>query len=155
MRKWLHRGFVALLFVVAIAGTTLACMRLDVELLERERQTDHGFFGFYVGIVDRGLCLIRVVRPPSLMAGSRQITFDHAGLKIYRAAWGPSFSTTVFIPFWMIAVIAAPYPCIVLYRTCRRRRGKPDCACTHCSYDLTLNESGVCPECGETVEVAA
>ena len=155
MFKWLHRGVVALLLAIAAAGTTLACIRFDVELLERERQSTNGAFGFHMGTVERGLSLMWTVRPPSLMAGSRQFSFEFAGFKMYRAAWGPSFGTSVFIPFWMIAVVAAPYPCFFLCRTYRRRRRRPANACPNCLYDLTRNESGVCPECGEAVEVAA
>ena len=34
-----------------------------------------------------------------------------------------------------------------LIRAQRRRQG----ACLHCGYDLRLNQSGTCPECGATV----
>jgi anaerobic ribonucleoside-triphosphate reductase len=54
--------------------------------------------------------------------------------------------------FWactiaMFSVPAATVAAIVAYR----RPMPPDC-CRKCGYDLTENESGTCPECGEVVQ---
>ncbi|MCB9856059.1 MAG: hypothetical protein H6818_10275 [Phycisphaerales bacterium] len=57
------------------------------------------------------------------------------------------------IPLWTILLIAIP-PWFVLYRRARelRRRRREGC-CMSCGYDLSSNESGVCPECGAAAEV--
>jgi len=54
---------------------------------------------------------------------------------------------TVFVPFWIPLVIAA-IPTTWMWL----RRGSKEGHCTHCGYDLTGNESGVCPECGRSVK---
>lgn len=49
------------------------------------------------------------------------------------------------IPFWSITAVAAAG-----WLLARRRRPTPDAGCCRqCGYDLTGNESGKCPECGE------
>ena len=60
----------------------------------------------------------------------------------------------VFCPPWFIVGLLAAYPALTLARASlrrwrgrRRRRG----LCAKCSYDLTGNASGVCPECGTPV----
>ena len=74
-----------------------------------------------------------------------------------RIQWWPSsnqFSprtiarTTIYqIPFWMpLALIGIPT--ILAWR---RDRRIPPGHCRKCRYDLTGNESGVCPECGKAV----
>ena len=53
----------------------------------------------------------------------------------------------VFIPFWM-PLIAIVVPTAILWHRDRRpRKGH----CPHCGYNLTGNESGVCPECSTPV----
>ena len=46
------------------------------------------------------------------------------------------------------------YPWVVVWRGPIRRwfRRKPEGRCQQCGYDLTGNESGVCPECGTEIE---
>lgn len=60
------------------------------------------------------------------------------------------------IPYWSIAVFTALYPLVFGYRFLRQRRKAQVIlnACQTCRYNLTGNESGVCPECGELVEAA-
>ncbi len=50
-----------------------------------------------------------------------------------------------------IALLLA-YPVIVLIGIRIRRRRHRPFQCVHCSYDLTGNTSGVCPECGNALE---
>ncbi|MDB5318451.1 MAG: hypothetical protein JWN40_82 [Phycisphaerales bacterium] len=57
----------------------------------------------------------------------------------------------VTIPLWLVAAIALPLPLLwaeVWRRQSGRKRGFLLGLCTHCSYDLRGNVSGVCPECG-------
>jgi len=59
-----------------------------------------------------------------------------------------------FIPI-LLALLFSSYPTVLfirgpLRRHRRRRRGE----CIGCGYDLTGNESGVCPECGQQIGFA-
>ena len=50
-------------------------------------------------------------------------------------------------PHWFPILILAVLPAIWLYKWNKRRKLGPN-ACPGCGYDLTGNETGVCPECG-------
>ena len=57
---------------------------------------------------------------------------------------------TARVPLWLPTILLAACPTLAFIggpfrRHRRRRRGE----CIGCGYDLTGNESGVCPECGE------
>ena len=54
------------------------------------------------------------------------------------------------VPAWFLIIVLASYPALACVRTvCRRRQYQTKHGlCVRCSYDLTGNESGVCPECG-------
>lgn len=64
-----------------------------------------------------------------------------------------AFRTKRFIiPFWCVLLVTVP-PWFFLHRRARRiRRRESEGLCLACGYDLTGNESGVCSECGMTVE---
>lgn len=51
------------------------------------------------------------------------------------------------VPLWLPAGVAAS----VAYTASRRLRRHRPGHCTNCSYDLTGNRSGACPECGTTI----
>lgn len=56
----------------------------------------------------------------------------------------------VMIPQWSVLCLALVLPVTRAGRWwCRRGRGGPG-RCQACGYDLTGNESGVCPECGRS-----
>ncbi|UCE62367.1 MAG: hypothetical protein JSU63_11760 [Phycisphaerales bacterium] len=58
-------------------------------------------------------------------------------------------STALTAPLWAVVVLFGIYPAIVFIRGPRtRRQRKTKNLCADCGYDLTGNESGVCPECG-------
>ena len=58
--------------------------------------------------------------------------------------------STLACPLWMPAVAFTVYPTIALIRgPVRRSRRRRKGLCPDCAYDLTGNESGVCPECGQ------
>ena len=58
------------------------------------------------------------------------------------------------VPQWPIAIAAAFLPTIYILRAGRRHfASHPQCA--DCSYNLTGNTSGVCPECGTPVQPKA
>jgi len=58
-------------------------------------------------------------------------------------------------PAWFLVVILASYPTVVFLRAFARRcrHRKTHGLCLRCDYNLTGNESGVCPECGTPIEV--
>lgn len=60
----------------------------------------------------------------------------------------------VFVPAWYPFLAAAVVPVVWLVGRLRRRRRSGPGRCRRCSYDLTGNTSGVCPECGTPVELA-
>jgi len=57
-------------------------------------------------------------------------------------------------PIWFLtAVVAGSWVGLRFMSRWRKRRGRRKCGlCVSCGYDLTGNESGVCPECGESVQ---
>jgi hypothetical protein len=55
------------------------------------------------------------------------------------------------LPLW-IPLIVLGFVTVVLFR--RDRRIPPD-HCQQCSYDLTGNEGGICPECGTAISEGA
>ena len=57
----------------------------------------------------------------------------------------------VEIPHWFLTLIFAILPAVWLFKWNKRRKLSPN-GCAGCGYDLTGNESGVCPECGKCVK---
>ena len=56
-------------------------------------------------------------------------------------------------PLWVLAPVFATYPTFAFIRgPLRRYRRRKRGLCVKCGYDLTGNESGVCSECGKTIE---
>jgi hypothetical protein len=53
------------------------------------------------------------------------------------------------VPFWLLFLLTGATALLVW----RRRRRHPPGHCAMCGYNLTGNVSGVCPECGEPVEL--
>ncbi len=60
-----------------------------------------------------------------------------------RGGW----NLNMVLPHWFLVLIFAVLPGIWLYLWKKLRKVDPN-ACPGCGYDLTGNESGVCPECG-------
>jgi hypothetical protein len=58
--------------------------------------------------------------------------------------------SSLIVPFYAVAVTFAVLPSFWGWRWVIRRRRRPAGCCRRCSYDLTGNISGVCPECGST-----
>ncbi len=58
------------------------------------------------------------------------------------------------VPAWLPALALAAYPAAAIgLRAYRRHTPKGRPCCRRCGYNLTGNVSGVCPECGEKVDV--
>ena len=63
--------------------------------------------------------------------------------------------TSLGIPHWFLTLIFAILPPIWLFKWRKRRRLARVGKCPSCGYDLTGNESGVCPECGKSIGTEA
>lgn len=58
-------------------------------------------------------------------------------------------------PLWKPVTLLVSYPATAIIRgPLRRWRRRRKGLCLKCGYDLTGNESGICPECGTEVERA-
>jgi hypothetical protein len=57
--------------------------------------------------------------------------------------WG--FRMNLLLPF----VLCAFFPLLAILNRITMQRMGPN-SCAECGYDLTGNESGICPECGES-----
>jgi len=75
-------------------------------------------------------------------------------LKRHRRFQSYGMSYGIVVPHWFLTLIFAILPAIWLFKWNKRRKLGPN-ACSSCGYDLTGNESGVCPECGVTAEDSA
>jgi len=64
-----------------------------------------------------------------------------------RGPWPPTLNV-LWIPAWLPAAFFGAYPTWRLIYRYRHRHKPGHCAC---GYDLTGNESGVCPECGRNL----
>lgn len=90
---------------------------------------------------------------PSWVFTPPEPVIDLAGVRaIYFANGIGDWSMKVAVPLWIPTLLLAVVPFVAFLlgpvrRWHRRKRGR--CVC--CTYDLTGNESGVCPECGVVV----
>ena len=66
-------------------------------------------------------------------------------LPYYRSTFNVYWSWYAAVPYWIILVIAGALVAAT------HRRTEPG-HCRKCDYNLTGNESGVCPECGTKIE---
>lgn len=78
------------------------------------------------------------------------------GVGLEKTSWVSVHIYDFFAPLWMTVVALGAYPVTAHFsgpfRCYRRRR---DGLCVTCAYNLTGNTSGVCPECGTTIEPPA
>ena len=59
----------------------------------------------------------------------------------------PTLASIFIIPLWLPLTLLGG----LTFFLWRRDRRKPEGCCQECGYDLTRNESGVCPECGTRI----
>lgn len=83
---------------------------------------------------------------------------DALGLKIgsFRihepyASGNVAITGSLWLPLWMPMVV---FVSLTIFASVRLRRSHAG-RCVRCGYDLTGNESGVCPECGTTIQPTA
>ena len=127
----------------------LATVGLWVDSYDNSRQVDTEKFG--VGSW-QGVCVCGIIS----IGLSRKTLRDWYGFGYGETGWirlselGAAYIVTitlVSVPHWFLTLIFALLPALWLFKWNKRRKLGLN-ACHSCGYDLTGNESGVCPECG-------
>ena len=96
---------------------------------------------------------VRYLRGIDLRSGPDPTFALHLRGWVANLEYGGSCSF-VDVPLWVLFLILAAYPTLAFFRgPLRRWRRRRKGLCRKCSYDLTGNESGVCPECGSPIPV--
>lgn len=176
MGKWLHRGLVgvSLMLVIASVVGLVACglsPSLHGFTLGDKQHVNSLEFGLSGGAVSfiryrtDEMSIIPDNTPYFHEFAGAMIAYGDgmpgfcggSGLEVSAASLGFTTMPVVkwygaWIPLWMVLVVTASHIAFVVLRMHRRRRRLPH-ACMSCAYDLTGNESGVCPECGMIVEI--
>jgi len=107
--------------------------------------------GSRVVVVTAGWPVGRSISRPIEFAGPRYLGFGwhhERRNRLQNFDWW-----TGYVPVWALFVLTAALPCAWTrgYLKCLRSARDCDGVCRICSYDLTGNVSGVCPECGVAV----
>ena len=80
------------------------------------------------------------------------------GRRFEDGSWGGSgalaggYLTQLSVPLAWIAIVSGTLPGVRLWRWRFNARRRESGCCTTCGYNLTGNVSGICPECGKSVE---
>ena len=98
---------------------------------------DPRFLGFRLRLSDGGVMTSTTTAP----GATATATFT------WRSGW------LLRVPFWFLCLVALLPTLSRMVRARRRIMRARRHRCTSCAYDLTGNASGVCPECGMSVEV--
>ncbi len=120
-------------------------------------------FGTYVRRAElRNGLVIAAWRTDSQLRQARATRWEVSVVSPSRARYGfirpiaervPSLKFSyVSLPLWLPLLVFA-IPTAILWH--RDRRRSPPGHCQQCGYDLTGNESGVCPECGVPCQAKA
>jgi len=138
-----------------------------------ESQLEHNSVSVYDGFIQiniknhyKGPSLINVITNPVQMIYRKEmwghrimiqlfanVVYTDTGQEKLDTSAPVIKNTGIRIPFWEFIVLLMIYPTIVFYRGPlqhwrRSRKG----LCLNCGYNLTGNESGVCPECGTEIK---
>jgi hypothetical protein len=98
-------------------------------------------------------------------AGGHQETPVGKGGRLFRSPWFVHYKswdepflnlsgTEIQIADWFIVVALAILPAIWFFNWRKKKKPGPG-VCGKCSYDLTGNETGTCPECGTVLADSA
>jgi len=75
----------------------------------------------------------------------------------FTGGWGPSgpiMYHRLAIPYWLLALVTAIHPLLIIRHTRRYYHRLYDGLCPHCGYDLHAHKTGdKCPECGAPVDL--
>lgn len=98
-------------------------------------------------------CLfVRGNDPDALIEPINQKKIGWRGLSYRVMQYGVRRIHTFEFPVWLITILCLPYPILFVRRLLRPHRRRLQNQCQHCTYDLTGNTSGTCPECGTTID---
>ena len=90
-------------------------------------------------------------RARELVACARELATDPNNYNPFKVNWTLfGFDCVLLLAIWVAVVMLATHVHAFVLRRERVRRIRQG-ACVVCGYDLTGNESGVCPECGERI----
>jgi hypothetical protein len=101
--------------------------------------------GVYSGGIGFGVAKHSLKTTLELQGPDTSIWFPSVGVTHYHIIGSSAF--TGFIPLWCLFSLAV-IPTVILWR---HNRVFPPNLCQVCGYNLTGNESGVCPECGTEI----
>jgi len=171
VRKYLHRGLIITFSVITLVAVwgALRLPPLGAKSLSWG-ESGQGLM-LIVGVQDGASCLYLSTRshlkgmPAFLykgeLLGSAVITENKqywvevcppSGNDSFKPSPGP-FRMQAMVRLWQIAIVSAIYPMLSFLIAWRRKRNRNvnPMACATCRYDLTGNESGACPECGQSI----
>ena len=113
----------------------------DGNIVARNRKARHNYF--IEDNIEAGLVLVGT-EVKSLRSGRASIEESYAAEQD-----GELFLVNAYIPKyqWFAALLFTIAPVIWVIKWRKRRKLGPN-ACNSCGYDLTGNETGICPECG-------
>lgn len=84
--------------------------------------------------------------------------FEHFGFVADWDQWSSDavvqhhgYRCLLVLPFWSVLSLSCLAACVMSFRLIRRRGEKRHRICSTCSYNLTGNLSGICPECGTPI----
>ncbi len=137
-RVWRVGKWAGVIVCLLLVGLFFVSRRLEV------RYTNYAQ-GFWLCLVPGAVSY--AWQPP--MAADSYWRFDECDPEI-EADWWPSAARRnshghVMVPIWMFFVMFAIPTGVLWYGD---RRGGSIGRCKRCGYDLTMNVSGQCPECG-------
>jgi hypothetical protein len=76
----------------------------------------------------------------------------YSGPSSSRAQVHSRHTFAAYLPWWPVLVFTSLLPTIAVIRHIRYVRRKTLNRCPQCTYDLTGNTTGVCPECGGVIK---
>ena len=140
--------------------------RADAASQRGARRLGLGRFVFYTEVSGHPLTPAETLADQQMLANlqRKREDFDRRGLhdsqeamevllrlSQYYVAGRGHYICQFFFPAWSAVLLAAVLPATRLGRAWAVRRRRLTGCCPHCCYDLTGNQSGVCPECGSPI----
>jgi len=170
IRKFLHRGFIITLTVVAMIAGWGAMQwppfgarahQWDFSTPERHMLigVQHGSLAVSITSSKDLESIDSFVWQAKICGSSFYIENKQFVLAVRQKSGSPPpplvgpCTVNATIRLWQIAVLASIYPLVMLLVVWRRKRflTRNPSACRNCYYDLTGNETSTCPECGSAI----
>lgn len=161
MFGFIHRGIVALLLIFAAAAMLVLALPAS-RVLTRGTSISFGEKDSHAISIQNNCISITSIRAfdsetfrtKTMQRISGRFSFFYSEQSANTPTPG-TFSVasvlTLSLPLWIVVAVCAPYPLLVFAVAWRKRRRRIPHGCRQCNYDLTGNQSGKCPECGDIV----